>query len=44
VKKLLSIPSQKRVGLIVTLGYSSSPEIRPKKRKEISEIVSYNKY
>lgn len=44
VKKLLYIPKSKRVGLIVTLGYPVSSEIRPKKRKLINEIVSYNKY
>jgi nitroreductase len=44
VKKLLSIPRQKRVGLIVTLGYAANDEIRPKKRKGMEEIVSYNKY
>jgi nitroreductase len=44
VKKLLSIPRQKRVGLIVTLGYAANQEIRPKKRKPIEEIISKNKY
>jgi nitroreductase len=44
VKKLLSVPRQKRVGLIVTLGYPATSEIRPKKRKEIGEIVSFNGY
>jgi nitroreductase len=44
VKKLLSIPRNKRVGLIVTLGYSASTEVRDKRRKEIKEIVSYNRY
>jgi nitroreductase len=44
VKKLLSIPKLKRVGLIITLGYAADHEIRPKKRKTIEEIVSNNKY
>jgi len=44
VKKLLSIPKSKRVGLIVTVGYPESNEIRPKKRKAIDEVVSFNKY
>jgi nitroreductase len=44
VKKLLFIPKQKRVGLILTLGYPASNEIRPKKRKLLNEIVSHNKY
>jgi nitroreductase len=44
VKKLLFIPRQKRVGLIVTLGYPSNEEIRQKKRKSLKEIISNNKY
>ncbi len=43
VKKLLNIPRNKRPQLIITLGYPDS-EIREKKRKEKSEIVSYNSY
>jgi len=42
VKKLLNIPSTKRVELIITMGYPESTEIRPKKRKEIDQIRSYN--
>jgi nitroreductase len=43
LKKLLSIPRSKRVELIITVGYSQS-EQREKRRKTISEVVSYNKY
>ena len=43
LKKLLSIPRSKRVELIITIGYSRS-EQREKRRKPISEVVSYNKY
>jgi Nitroreductase len=43
LKKLLSIPRSKRVELIITIGYSQS-EQREKRRKPISEVVSYNKY
>jgi nitroreductase len=43
VKKLLGIPSAKRVELIITLGYPAK-ETREKRRKPISETVSYNKY
>jgi hypothetical protein len=43
LKKLLSIPGSKRVELIITIGYSRS-EQREKKRKPMSEVVSYNKY
>lgn len=44
VKKLLNIPQQKRVELIITTGYPASNEIRPKKRKEMDQIRSYNNY
>jgi nitroreductase len=43
VKKILGIPSGKRVELIITLGYPAK-ETREKRRKPLSEIVSYNKY
>jgi len=43
VKKILGIPVSKRVELIITLGYPAK-ELREKRRKPISEIVSYNKY
>ena len=43
VKKILAIPSSKRVELILTLGYSLS-EQREKKRKPMEITVSYNKY
>lgn len=43
VKKLLGIPSSKRVKLIITLGYPIK-EPREKKRKPLQEVVSFNKY
>jgi nitroreductase len=43
-KKLLGIPRNKRLELIITLGYPQTAEIRTKHRKELSEIVSYNRY
>ena len=43
IKKILGIPSSKRVELIITLGYPAK-ELRVKKRKPLSETVSYNKY
>ena len=45
LKKLLKIPVNKRIGLVITLGYP--PENYPtrvKGRKTIGEIVSYNSY
>ena len=44
VKKLLNIPPSKRVELIITMGYPESNQIRPKKRKSINQIRSYNSY
>lgn len=44
VKKLLKVPNTKRVMLIIIIGYPSKPETRVKKRKHLSELVSYNQY
>jgi len=44
VKKLLNIPQQRRVELIITVGYPKSTIICPKKRKSIDQIRSYNSY
>jgi len=43
VRKILSIPKNKRVLLMITLGYSLSDQ-RTKRRKPREEVVSYNKY
>ena len=43
VQKTLDIPKNKRVMLIILLGYSSQP-LREKKRKPMQEIVSWEKY
>ncbi|MBN1113535.1 MAG: nitroreductase family protein [Bacteroidales bacterium] len=43
VKTILEIPKDKRVQLIITLGYPAG-EKRKKIRKEKHQIVSYNKY
>jgi nitroreductase len=43
VRKILHIPSSKRVELIITLGYPAK-EIREKRRKLKKEVISYNKY
>ena len=43
VLKLLGIPSRKRIGLLITLGYAAD-EQRQKKRKEVKEMCNYNKY
>ena len=43
VQKALDIPKNKRVMLVILLGYSAQP-LRDKKRKTKEEIVSYEKY
>ena len=44
VKKTLSIPKLKRVELMISVGYSADDNIPHKKRRNIDEILSYNKY
>jgi len=44
VKKLLNISPSKRIELIITAGYPESTIIRPKKRKPLDQIRSYNTY
>ena len=44
VSRLLQIPKQERPVLIITLGHRKNPVIREKKRKPLSEILSYNQY
>lgn len=43
IKKLLGVPRSRRVQLLISLGYPDSP-IRPKIRKDIEEISSWNGY
>lgn len=43
VQKALEIPKNKRVMLVILLGYTNQKH-RDKNRKSIDEIVSYNKY
>lgn len=44
VRRLLHIPDSKRVGLIITLGYPSDRQTRPKIRKELDRMVRWNRY
>ena len=45
IKKLLSIPSNRRLSLLITVGYTPEDyRTREKKRKGRDEVVSYNKY
>ncbi|MDR1403917.1 MAG: nitroreductase family protein [Tannerellaceae bacterium] len=43
MRKLLDIPSGKRILIDVIIGYSTQKD-RPKKRKEVDKVISYNKY
>lgn len=43
VRKALDIPKNKRVMLVILLGYTNQP-FRDKKRKTKEEIISYDKY
>jgi nitroreductase len=44
IKQLLYIPRNKRLELMLTVGYPLSDEIREKRRKETNEILSFNSY
>ncbi|MCF8374068.1 MAG: nitroreductase family protein [Bacteroidales bacterium] len=44
IQSLLSVPPQKRIGLVISLGYPSSEKKREKVRKDRSEVISYNSY
>jgi nitroreductase len=45
IKELLSIPRDRTVALVITLGYAEEGyPLRRKIRKQAEEMVSYNKY
>ena len=45
IQKLLNIPRNKTIGLLITLGYAPDDYVlRKKSRKERSEVIGYNKY
>ena len=44
LKKTLSIPTTKRVRMVVALGYPLTQEIPSKERKPLEELVDYNCY
>jgi nitroreductase len=43
IRELLNINRKRRVPLIISLGYPGAP-VRPKKRKSLKEISSWNTY
>lgn len=44
VKKVLNIPQNNDVDIIIALGYPKTDTLREKKRKDIDKIRAYNKY
>ena len=45
IKKLLNIPTDKKIGLIVSVGYAPEDyKLREKSRKSFTEVVKYNSY
>jgi nitroreductase len=44
IKKLLNIPKNRSIGLLISLGYSENIETRQKIRKNLSDIYNYNSY
>ncbi len=44
IKKLLNIPDKRSIGLLISVGYPETDEIRPKKRKELTEMTHVNTY
>lgn len=44
IKKALGIPKNRDIELIVSLGYYNKEACREKKRKNIEDIVAFNKY
>jgi len=44
ISRLLHIPRNKRLELLITVGYPINDEIRRKVRKDNSEILSFNSY
>ncbi|MFH1428854.1 MAG: nitroreductase family protein [Candidatus Margulisiibacteriota bacterium] len=44
IKKALNIPNNKKIALLIAVGYPAKDDIREKKRKSIEEIREYNQY
>ncbi|UCF96633.1 MAG: nitroreductase family protein [Spirochaetaceae bacterium] len=44
IKKLLQVPRNRRIYLMITLGYPQDDHVRPKRRKALETIRSYNRY
>lgn len=44
VKSILNIPKSKKLDAVISLGYYEDTQIRPKSRKTVEEISSFNRY
>lgn len=44
IKSLLNVPKNKRVNLVISLGYPADDSVREKIRKPMSQILRYNSY
>lgn len=44
LKRALWIKGRRKVRLVIALGYAQDAKVRPKKRKGLQEMVSYNAY
>ena len=44
IREMLHIPADRRIGLVITLGYAAEAQIRPKQRKSASLMCSRNGY
>jgi nitroreductase len=44
MKRLLKVPRSRRIYLMITLGYPQNDQPRPKRRKGLDQIRSYNRY
>ena len=43
VKKILGVPRNKRVDILISMGYPKGTEERPKTRKAFHEVARFNK-
>ncbi|TCK92685.1 nitroreductase [Natranaerovirga hydrolytica] len=41
IKELLNISVSKRVRLVISVGYATNQEVKPKKRKDLSQILTF---
>ena len=44
IREMLHIPADRRIGLVITLGYAAEGQIRPKQRKSASLMCSRNSH